>query len=84
MLQYEANSDRLILGLLLFSSGCIQPEEAPVVAEKAATEEWKADGIVGDSEYSRSMLLQAPARQGYSGGDMEISWKNDRNISTWP
>ena len=67
----------LILGLLVFFSGCIQPEEAPVVAEKAATEEWKADGIVGDNEYARSMLLQAPARQGYSGGDMELSWKND-------
>jgi hypothetical protein len=67
----------LLLGLLLFSSGCIQPEKAPVVEEKAATEGWKADGIVGDSEYSRSMLLKAPARQGYSGGEMQISWKND-------
>jgi hypothetical protein len=67
----------LIIGLLLFSSGCIQPKEAPVVAEKTATEEWKADGIVGSGEYSRSMLLQSPARQGYSGGNMEISWKND-------
>jgi hypothetical protein len=67
----------LLLGLLLLSSGCIQPKEAPVVVEKAATGEWKADGIVGESEYSRSMLLQAPARQGYSGGDMEVSWKND-------
>jgi len=67
----------LIIGLLLFSSGCIQPKEAPVVAEKAATEEWKADGIVGSSEYSRSMVLHSPARQGYSGGNMEISWKND-------
>jgi len=68
----------LFLGLLLFSSGCIQPKEAPVVAEKAAIEEWKADGIVGSSEYSRSMLLQSPARQGYNGGDMEISWRNDQ------
>ncbi len=68
----------LIIGLLLFSSGCIQPKEAPVVAEKAATEEWKADGLVGVSEYSRSMLLQSPARQGYSGGDMEISWRNNQ------
>jgi len=67
-----------LLGLLLFSSGCIQPKEAPLVAEKAATEQWKADGIVGESEYSRSMLLHSPARQGYSGGDMEISWKNDQ------
>jgi hypothetical protein len=69
----------LLLGLLLFSSGCIQPKEAPVVAEKAATEEWKADGVVGENEYSRSMVLQGPARQGYSGGDMEISWKNDQD-----
>ena len=68
----------LLLGLLLFSSGCIQPKESPVVVEKAATGEWKADGIVGESEYSRSMVLQAPARQGYSGGEMEISWKNDQ------
>ena len=67
----------LLLGLLLFSSGCIQPQEAPIVAEKEATEEWNADGMVGESEYSRSMLLQAPARQGYRGGEMEISWKND-------
>jgi hypothetical protein len=67
----------LLLGLLLLSSGCIQPKEAPVVAEKAATEEWKADGVVGESEYSRSMLLQGQTRQGYSGGEMEISWKND-------
>jgi hypothetical protein len=70
----------LILGLLVLFCGCIQPEEAPVVAEHAATEEWKAEGMVGASEYSRSMLLQAPARQGYSGGDMEISWKNDEQF----
>jgi hypothetical protein len=68
----------LMLGLLLFSSGCIQPEKSPAVAEKVATEEWKADGIVGEGEYSRSMLLQSPSRQGYSGGDIEISWRNDQ------
>ncbi|HNX39055.1 MAG TPA: DUF2202 domain-containing protein [Methanothrix sp.] len=45
--------------------------------EKSATEEWKADGIIGGNEYSRSMLLVAPSRQGYMGGDMEVSWKND-------
>jgi hypothetical protein len=68
----------LLLCLMFLSSGCIQPKEAPVVAEKAATGEWKADGIVGESEYSRSMLLQGPARQGYTGGEIEISWKNDQ------
>jgi len=67
----------IFLGLLIIFSGCIQPEEAPVVVETIAVGEWKADGIVGESEYSRSMLLQAPARQGYSGGDMEVSWMND-------
>ena len=67
----------LFLSLLLFSSGCIQPKGTPIVAEKAATEVWNAEGIVGESEYTRSMVLQAPARQGYSGGEMEISWKND-------
>jgi hypothetical protein len=67
----------LLSVLLLAFSGCIQPEKPAVVTEKEATEMWKADGVVGESEYSRSMLLQGPARQGYSGGDMEVSWKND-------
>jgi len=67
----------LLLSLLILSSGCIEREEAPVVEEKAATEQWKADGIIGANEYSRSMLFQAPSRQGYTGGDMEVSWKND-------
>lgn len=67
----------LMLGLLLIFSGCIEKQEAPKVVEKAATEEWKADGTVSDGEYSRSMVLQGPARQGYSGGDMEISWRSD-------
>ncbi len=68
----------LLLGLLFLFSGCIQPKEAPVVAEKMVTEEWKPDGVIGRDEYSRSMVLQGPARQGYTGGEMEISWKNDR------
>jgi hypothetical protein len=68
----------LILGLLLLSSGCIQRQEGPEVKETEATEVWKADGIVGAGEYSRSMILQGSARQGYSGGDMEVSWKNDQ------
>ncbi|MDD4163486.1 MAG: hypothetical protein PHW87_13505, partial [Methanothrix sp.] len=68
----------LLSVLLLLLSGCIQPEKPAVVAEKEATEVWKADGVVGESEYSRSMLLHGPVRQGYSGGDMEISWKNDQ------
>ncbi len=67
----------LFLGLLIILSGCIQPQSGPQVSEKAATEEWKADGLVGDNEYSRSIDLSSPARQGYSGGDLSIFWKND-------
>jgi len=68
----------LILGLLLLFSGCIERQEAPEVLEQESTEEWKADGIIGDGEYSRSVLLQAPARQGYSGGELAVSWKDDK------
>ena len=68
----------LILGLLLLFSGCIERQEAPEVLEQETTEEWKADGIVGPGEYSRSVLLQAPARQGYSGGELAVSWKDDK------
>lgn len=67
----------LLLALLLTFSGCVERPEAPTVSEQQATEEWKADGIVSEGEYTRSMLLQAPTRQGYSGGDMQISWRND-------
>lgn len=67
----------LMLTILIISSGCIQREEAPVVQERSASDEWKADGIIGENEYSRSMHLLAPSRQGYMGGDMEVSWKND-------
>ena len=62
---------------IILLSGCIQPEKPPEVSEKVASDVWKADGVVGESEYSRSMHLQSPARQGYGGGDMELSWRND-------
>jgi hypothetical protein len=68
----------LFLSLLIIFSGCIQPQEEPKVSEKVASEEWKPDGIVGENEYSRSMVLSSPAKQGYSGGEMEVFWKNDR------
>ncbi len=67
----------LLLFSLLVISGCIQPQEKPQVQEMAVSEGWNPDGIVGDNEYSRSMVLSGPARQGYSGGEMEIFWKND-------
>lgn len=68
----------LLLSFMLLFSGCIQPQDSPVVVEKKATEVWKADGAVGDGEYTHSMLLQSSARQGYSGGEMVISWRNDQ------
>jgi len=58
-------------------SGCVQPPEEPKVTEKEASGEWIPDGLVGQDEYSKSMVLLAPARQGYSGGSMEVSWRND-------
>jgi hypothetical protein len=68
----------LFLSLLIIFSGCIQPQEVPKVSEKAVLEEWKPDGIVGENEYSRSMVLSSPPKQGYSGGEMEVFWKNDQ------
>jgi len=68
----------LFLSLLVLLSGCIQPQEEPEVSEKVVSEEWKPEGIVGENEYSRSMVLSSPAKQGYSGGEMEIFWKNDQ------
>lgn len=68
----------LFLSLMLFFSGCIQPQESPSAVEKPATEEWKADGVAEEGEYTHSMLLQSPARQGYSGGEMVVSWRNDQ------
>lgn len=67
----------LFLSLLVLLSGCIQPQEEPKVSEKVVSEEWKPDGTVGENEYSRSMVLSSPAKQGYSGGEMEVFWKND-------
>ena len=67
----------LLLTLLLICSGCIERPQAPIVSEQKTTEEWNADGIVNEGEYTHSMFLQAPSRQGYKGGNMQISWKND-------
>ncbi len=67
----------LFLGFLVFVSGCIQPQSSPQMIEKVAFEEWKPDGVIGENEYARSMLLQSPSSRGYSGGTMEISYKND-------
>ncbi|VVB65275.1 DOMON domain protein [uncultured archaeon] len=67
----------LTLSLLVALSGCIQPQSGPQVKEAVASEAWKPDGIVGANEYARSMHLHGLASSGYSGGDLEISWKND-------
>ncbi|MCJ7443963.1 MAG: DUF2202 domain-containing protein [Methanotrichaceae archaeon] len=67
----------LSLGMILLLSGCIQPESGPQVKEALASEEWKPNGVVGPNEYARSVVLHGAKTQGYSGGDLEISWKND-------
>jgi len=67
----------LTLSLLVILSGCIQPQSGPQVKEAVASKAWKPDGIVGANEYARSMHLHGPVSSGYSGGDLEIAWKND-------
>lgn len=67
----------LLIMILFMFSGCIQPEEQPVVIESAVSEEWRPDGVVGENEYSHSLKLYSPTRQGYTGGVMTISWKID-------
>lgn len=69
-----------ILALAVFAiSGCIQPQSAQKVTEHTVSEGWKPDGVVGENEYARSIVLQEPKLNGYSGGTLEISWKNDAN-----
>jgi hypothetical protein len=66
-----------ILLILVAFSGCIQPQKGPQVSEHLATEKWTADGFVGANEYARSMTIFGPKTSGYSGGNLEIHWKND-------
>ncbi len=68
----------LLIGLLFLLSGCVEPPEEQIISEKVASEEWVPDGVVGENEYSRTLVVACPARSGYSGGEMEISWRNDK------
>jgi hypothetical protein len=70
----------LAISICIILSGCIQPQSAPKVSEHLATEKWTADGIVGENEYARSMTLFGPFASGYSGGNMDIFWKNDADF----
>ncbi|MGC9515594.1 DUF2202 domain-containing protein [Methanocrinis sp.] len=67
----------LLIGFFFVLSGCVEPPQEQIISERVASEEWAADGVVGEGEYSRTMTVAAPARSGYSGGEMEISWRND-------
>lgn len=67
----------LFLVLLAAFSGCVQPESGPQVKESVASEEWRPDGAVGAGEYSKNMLLVRPQSYGHTGGNLEISWRND-------
>jgi hypothetical protein len=68
----------VILSIVVLFSGCIQQKEPPVVTEKAVSMEWRADGKVGEGEYSSCMVLRSPAKQGYAGGEMTICWRSDQ------
>lgn len=67
----------LLVSVVAVLSGCVQPEGGQRAKPNNTSEEWKADGLVGANEYARSMLFHKPASYGYSGGDLEVSWKND-------
>ncbi len=67
----------LLLGVAVLFCGCIQPQTEPQVKTVAVSGEWKPDGVLGANEYARTMMLQEPASNGYSGGSLELSWKND-------
>lgn len=66
------------MGFFVLLSGCVQPPEGGTISERVASEGWSADGMVGENEYSRTILLMGPARSGYTGGDLEVSWRNDQ------
>jgi hypothetical protein len=68
----------VILTVVVLFSGCIQQKEPPAVTEKAVSMEWRADGKVGEGEYSSCMALSSPAKQGYAGGEMTICWRSDQ------
>jgi hypothetical protein len=70
----------LFLGVAVLCCGCIQPQTEPQVKTIAASEEWKPDGVVGAGEYARTMTMQKPASNGYTGGILELSWKNDADF----
>jgi hypothetical protein len=64
--------------MVVVLSGCIQAPQKPAVSKNLSTEEWKADGIIGQHEYSHKIVAMAPSKHGYLGGTLEISWKNDQ------
>jgi hypothetical protein len=68
----------LSIGLLFVLSGCVETPEEQIISERVASEDWAPDGVVRENEYSRTMVVVGPARSGYSGGEMEISWRNDQ------
>jgi hypothetical protein len=68
----------VILSIVVLSCGCIQQKEPPAVTEKAVSMEWRADGKVGEGEYSSCMVHRGPAKQGYAGGEMAICWRSDQ------
>lgn len=67
----------MLISIVAVLSGCVQPEGELRAKQNNTSEEWKADGLVGTHEYARSMLLHKPASNGYSGGELDVYWKND-------
>jgi len=76
-LSFAVESIFLVLLFMTLFAGCIQPQKTTPISEQLTTEKWEADGVIGESEYARSMTLFGTKTSGYSGGDLRISWKND-------
>lgn len=66
----------LFLTACLLLCGCLEDRTGQQVTLNA-TGTWKADGVIEDGEYSRAMNLSRPPSQGYTGGELEVRWKND-------
>lgn len=68
----------ILFSVAILLLGCVQPPETPsTITEQEISVEWTPNGIISDGEYSRSVHLYGIQGHGYSGGDLEVHWKND-------
>ena len=51
--------------------------EAPIIAKHNASADWIPDGVIGENEYARSIVLAGKKRDHLTGRNLEVYWKND-------